>query len=116
MAHTRLCSAQQRERNGEAFAGLPKLNVNQLVTYIWSNMWQLKVNINKCHVLPIRRKSINSTSCQYLLDGFHLNNVSITSDLGGNIDSNLSFKSHINIIITRALQLTSWCLLQRFFL
>jgi hypothetical protein len=77
-------------------------SVDQLV--YWSNIWQLKVNINKCHVLPIRRKSINSTSCQYFLDGFHLNNVSIISDLGVNIDSNLSFKSHISIIITKALQ------------
>ena len=38
------------------------------------------------------------------MHGFHLNNVSITSDLGVNIDSNLSFKSHISIIITKALQ------------
>ena len=77
-------------------------SVDQLV--YWSKMWQLKININKCHVLSISNKSKTGTSCQYLLDGHPVNSVSITSDLGVNIDSNLSFKFHISNIITKALQ------------
>jgi len=38
------------------------------------------------------------------LEGSHLSNVSIITDLGINIDSNKSFKSHINTIITKSLQ------------
>ena len=37
-------------------------------------------------------------------DGFCRNNVALFSDLGITIDSNLSFKSHISTIITKALQ------------
>ena len=38
------------------------------------------------------------------MDGVPLSNVSNTSDLGVNMDCNLSFKSHISTIITKALQ------------
>jgi len=77
-------------------------SIYQLV--IWSNMWQLKININKCHVLSIRIKTRTITTCEHLLEGSHLSNVSIITDLGINIDSNKSFKSHINTIITKSLQ------------
>jgi hypothetical protein len=70
----------------------------------WSNMWQLKINISKCHVLPIRSKSRSNTFNQYSLDGFFLNNISFTADLGINIDSHVSFKLHISAVITKALQ------------
>jgi hypothetical protein len=84
------------------------LNLQQSVDLLvhWSNMWQLKINLNKCHVLPIRNsnKSKSSTQRSYLLDGFCLSTVSFISDLGITIDSNLSFKSHISTIITKALQ------------
>ena len=68
-----------------------------------SNVWQLKINISKCHVLPIRSKSRSNTFNQYSLDGV-LNNVSSTTDLGINIDSLLSFKLHISADIIKALQ------------
>lgn len=77
-------------------------SLDQLVT--WSNMWQLKINISKCHVLSIRSKSKTNTSNQYLLDGVLLKNVSSATDLGVNIDTNLSFKLHISTLITKALQ------------
>ena len=74
----------------------------------WSNAMQLKTNVDKCHVLSIRNhkrsKGNRPTQCQYLLDGILLSNVSITSDLGIIIDSNLSFKLHISTIISKALQ------------
>ena len=84
------------------------LNLQQSIDQLvhWSNLWQLKININKCHVLSIRNKTRTNTTCEYLLAGsqFHLSNVSIITDLGINIDSNLSFKSHISTIITKSLQ------------
>jgi len=27
----------------------------------WSELWQLQINLNKCHVLPIRAKPITQT-------------------------------------------------------
>ena len=82
------------------------LNLQQSIDHLvhWSNMWQLKININKCHVLPIRNKTRTNTTCEYHFAGAHLSNVSIITDLGINIDSNLSFKSHICTIITKSLQ------------
>lgn len=84
------------------------LNLQQSVDRLvhWSKIWQLNFNLSKCHVLPIRNriKSANNTQHTYLLDGFCLNNVALFSDLGITIDSNLSFKSHISTIITKALQ------------
>ena len=73
------------------------LNLQQSVDQLvyWSNLWQLKININKCHVLSIRNKSGTNTSFQYVLDGGPLSNVSNTSDLDVNIDCNLFFKSHM---------------------
>ena len=67
-------------------------------------MWQFKINISKCHVLPIRSKSRFNTFNQYSLDGVLLNNVFSTTDLGINVDSHSSFRSHISTVITKALQ------------
>jgi len=69
-------------------------SIDQLV--LWSNMWQLKINIKKCHVLSIRNKTRTTTTCEYLSEGSHLSNVFIITDLGINIGTNLSFKSHIS--------------------
>jgi hypothetical protein len=86
------------------------LNLQQSVDKLiyWSYVWQLKVNVDKCHILSIRNrnKSKDSRPKQYLysLDGVPLSNVSFISDLGVTFDSNLSFKLHISTIITKALQ------------
>jgi len=42
---------------------------------------------------------LTNTTCQYLLERSHLSNVSIITDLGIIIDSNLSFKSHIALLL-----------------
>ena len=57
-----------------------------------------------CHVLTIRNKTKTYTTWEHLLGVSHLSNVSIITDLGINIDSNLSFKSHINTVIIKSLQ------------
>ena len=84
--------------------GLSDLQQSLDLLVSWSNIWQLKINISKCHVLSIRSKSRSDTFHKYLLDGVLLKNVSSTSDLGVNIDSNLSFKLHISTVITKAPQ------------
>jgi ribonucleases P/MRP protein subunit RPP40 len=52
----------------------PQQSVDKLI--YWSNIWQLKVNVDKCHVLSIRNrnKSKDSSPNQnlYLLDGVPL--------------------------------------------
>ena len=86
------------------------LNLQQSVDKLvyWSSIWQLKVNVDKCHVLSIRNRNKSKDSrpnqCLYLLDGVPLSNVSFISDLGVTFNSNLSFKLHISTIITKALQ------------
>jgi len=60
-------------------------SIDQLV--LWSNMWQLILNIIKCHVLSIRNKTRTNTTYEYLLEGSHLSYVSIITDLGINIYS-----------------------------
>jgi len=54
-------------------------SIDQLV--LWSNMWQLKIIINKYHVLSIRNKTRTNATCVYLLEESHLSNVSIITDL-----------------------------------
>jgi Reverse transcriptase (RNA-dependent DNA polymerase) len=39
-------------------------SIDQLVH--WPNMWQLEININKCHVLSTRNKTSTNTTCEYL--------------------------------------------------
>jgi len=60
--------------------------------------------VSKCHVLSIRNKTRTNTTCEYLLEGSHLSHVSIITNLGINIDFNLSFKSHTSKLITKSLQ------------
>lgn len=77
-------------------------SIDKLVN--WSKLWQLEINLNKCHVLSINTKSKSNIGSRYSLNGFPLSNVTIASDLGVSVDSNLSFKHHISTVITKALQ------------
>ena len=70
----------------------------------WSKLWQLEINLNKCHVLPIRAKSNSNTFSRYTLNGSPLSNLTLTSDLGVFVDSKLTFKEHICTVITKAQQ------------
>ena len=70
----------------------------------WSKLWQLQINLNKCHVLPIRSKYNSNTFSRYTLNGSPLSNLTLASDLGVFVDSNLTFKQHICTVIIKAQQ------------
>ena len=60
--------------------------------------------MNKWHVLPNRAKSNSNTSSRYTLNDSPLSNLTLTSDLGVFVDSNLIFKEHICTVIAKAQQ------------
>ena len=70
----------------------------------WSKLWQLEINSNKCHVLPIRAKSNSNTFSRYIHNGSPLSNLTLTSDLGVFVDSKLTFKEHKCTVITKTQQ------------
>ena len=61
-------------------------SIDQLVN--WSKLWQLEINLNKCHVLPIRAKSNSNTFGRYTLNGSSLSNLTLTSDLVSSLTLN----------------------------
>lgn len=69
----------------------------------WSDSWQLAINVEKCYVLNLlSRRSCNSNS--YVINGVTLTVISSTKDLGICIDNRLSYNSHINNIVVKAMQ------------
>ena len=65
----------------------------------WSNRWLLQFNASKCKVLHLGK---NKGSHEYSLNNTNLEASNIEKDLGVNIDNNLSFSDHINIIVNKA--------------
>ena len=70
----------------------------------WSKLWQLQINLKKCHVLPICAKYNSNTFSRYTLNGSPLSNLTLAFDLGVFVDSSLTFKQHICTVITKAQQ------------
>jgi hypothetical protein len=66
---------------------------------LWCSEWQLTVNINKCHVIHIGKGIYNHV---YSFDGHQLHVCDKVCDLGIEIDSDLSFDAHINMIVGKA--------------
>ena len=68
----------------------------------WSDLWQLKFNIEKCSVLHMGK---NNPMKNYYMDinsKTTLSKISNEKDIGVTFDKNLYFNSHINNIITKA--------------
>ena len=71
----------------------------------WCIKWQLNISIEKCAVLHLG--SYNKTFNNYNIDTVQLPNACEVKDLGVTVDSMLTFKSHINNIVTKAHQRAS---------
>ena len=71
----------------------------------WCIKWQLNISIEKCAVLHLG--SYNKTFNNYNIDTVQLPNTCEVKDLGVTVDSMLTFKSHINNIVTKAHQRAS---------
>jgi Reverse transcriptase (RNA-dependent DNA polymerase)/Endonuclease-reverse transcriptase len=66
---------------------------------LWSNVWQLKVNINKCNVFRIGRNCVYS---DYAFNSDVLSRVDHAVDLGITVSKNLRFSEYINECISKA--------------
>ena len=71
----------------------------------WFTTWRMPINISKCGVLEFSSTNLPK---QYKLLGENLKIVEAERDLGLLINSELSFKQHIESIISRALKLYGW--------
>jgi len=78
---------------------ITQCKLNQL--FEWSERWQLTISNNKCNIMYV-----GNTNCEL---GMSLNSNSITlpvvnevRDLGVFVDSCLTFHSHIDKIVARA--------------
>ena len=81
-----------------------QLSLDQLVK--WSAEWQLPINIKKCSVLTINRSESRNAhiASDYYLYGSLLVKSTSVMDLGIEINSDLSFQSHIGSIVSKARQ------------
>ena len=62
----------------------------------WSNIWLLRFNPEKCHVLSLGKLEDTKFTKRYKLYNNELDHVFEEKDLGVTIDSNLSFEDHIS--------------------
>ena len=62
---------------------------------LWSNDWQLKVNVSKCHVLHLHE---NNPLMNYYFNHIRLDPCLLVNDIGVDIDSILHFDKHVDRI------------------
>jgi len=68
--------------------------------YLWSQMWNMSFNANKCKVLTVSR-SHNQTVFTYNINGAPLENVGTFKDLGVVVNTSLTWGPHIESIICK---------------
>ena len=66
---------------------------------LWSNDWQLKVNVSKCHVLHLHK---NNPLMNYYFNHIRLDPCLLVNDIGVDIDSLLHFDKHVDRIVAKA--------------
>ena len=70
---------------------------------LWSDMWQLRFNAEKCKVMHIGKNEVHS---DYKMDSkgnrISLENIKLEKDLGVHVDDELKFKEHILIQVEKA--------------
>ena len=79
--------------------GILQQCINKIVE--WSEVWQLKLAIQKCQYSHISLSTI-STPADYFVSDSKLPVTSSIRDLGVIIDNRLTFKDHITSIVSRA--------------
>ena len=62
---------------------------------LWSQIWQLEFNLNKCHVITLGKFDNIMHTHRYKICGQEIEHVFEEKDLGVTIDFNLSFEEHI---------------------
>ena len=78
------------------------LNLDNI--YLRASEWQFSINVSKTNILTLSNKLRSSLSRSYSKNHINLPNSDLLSDLGIMVDSCLSFKEHINQIVSKSLQ------------
>lgn len=78
---------------------LLQCDLNIVVKWCESN--GMALNVSKCEVISFKRQSANMLMNDYSINGAILRRVEVVKDLGILIDSKLSFKQHIDSIVSR---------------
>jgi hypothetical protein len=72
----------------------------------WSKTWDLKLNIDKCHVITFHSyRNLNPQIHTYVLDNINLERVSSVNDLGVLLQSNCLFTQHIKCTVRKAFKM-----------
>ncbi|RUS72071.1 hypothetical protein EGW08_020166 [Elysia chlorotica] len=70
---------------------------------LWSDIWQLRFNAEKCKVMHIgKNEDPNEYTMRSKGECITLESVSTEKDLGVNIDSDLKFSQHVSIQVNKA--------------
>jgi hypothetical protein len=70
----------------------------------WCDVNKLYLNVTKCKVITFSRAKVQVTF-DYSLNGQNLERVSVIRDLGGLMDSKLTFSEHVDVTVSKAKQM-----------
>jgi len=72
----------------------------------WTELWQLKITVNKCFILNIGKikSCVLVSGTEYRIDDCILPSVASCHDLGINVSCDLSTREHVNAIVLKAHQ------------
>jgi hypothetical protein len=84
--------------------GLNSLQQSLDGIYLWATEWQFRINVSKTNVLTLSNKLCSSATQYYSVNQICLPYKDLTPDLGILMDSCLSFRDHINNIVSKSLQ------------
>ena len=100
--HTTVC---------EAMVDLTVAQSNIDLIVSTAESWGLQMNVNKCAVLRIQRRSYNwnlvGIHSNYYLNNAPISFVNVFSDLGVTVDNSLKFHQHIHNIVSKAAALSN---------
>jgi hypothetical protein len=69
--------------------------------WLWSKVWLMSFNVDKCKVLSISRCQ-SKTSFPYNMNGCVLEHVDVFKDLGVSVSSTLNWHDHVETIVSKA--------------
>lgn len=88
-----------RKINSDADAQSLQRLLNLVVE--WCAVNGMALNVAKCEVISFKRQAANLTLHNYSIDGVALRRVEVVKDLGVLIDTKLTFKQHIDMVVAR---------------
>ena len=77
-----------------------QLDLNRI--YQWTVSWKLDLSLNKCFSICFSNRTTRKITYAYKFGTHVIENVNSVKDLGVYFTSNLSFKSHIEFIVSKA--------------